>query len=283
MLISGFTFCRNVIKYDYPIVESIKSVLPVVDEFIVNVGKSIDDTLDVIKSIKDPKIKIFESEWDETIKIDGRVFSIETNKALKMCKGIWAFYIQADEVLHEDGIPSIIESCKKYKDNLEVLGFMFHFLHFYGDYWSVDPYGYRREIRIIRNNGMLESRDDATGFFIKNENIYLKDDKKKRWRWINARIFHYGWVKSREVAVEKVKQQLELYHAGKIPDKEIFEKIYKDKFDLSKYAIMKTYKGSHPATMKERIEKFGGMLNPKRNRWLNPNFYLYVLRHGFKG
>lgn len=283
MLISGFTFCRNIVKLDYPLKESIKSVLPVVDEFIVNVGKSEDNTLEVVKSIQDPKIKIFESVWDKNLKTDGKVFSVETNKALEKCKGIWAFYIQADEVLHEDGIENIRMMCEKYKNDENVLGFMFKFLHFYGDYWSVDPYGYRREIRIIRNNGMLESRDDATGFHIKNENIYLKDDPKKRYRLLDAKIFHYGWVKNIEVARQKLQQQLELYHEGKIPDKKIFNKIYADKFNLSKYSIMKTYRGRHPLVMKERIEKFGGMLNPKRNRWLNIRFYLYVLRHGFKG
>jgi hypothetical protein len=36
MKVGGFTFVRNVVKYDYPVVESIRSILPVVDEFIVN-------------------------------------------------------------------------------------------------------------------------------------------------------------------------------------------------------------------------------------------------------
>ena len=33
MFVSGFTFCRNVDKLGYPFVESIRSVLPLVDEF----------------------------------------------------------------------------------------------------------------------------------------------------------------------------------------------------------------------------------------------------------
>lgn len=34
MKVSGFTFVRNAVKYDYPIVESIQSILPLVDEEI---------------------------------------------------------------------------------------------------------------------------------------------------------------------------------------------------------------------------------------------------------
>ena len=68
MRVSGFTFVRNVVKYDYPVVESIRSILPVVDEFIVNVGRCDDGTLELIRSIGDPKIKIVESVWDETLR-----------------------------------------------------------------------------------------------------------------------------------------------------------------------------------------------------------------------
>ena len=58
MTVSGFTFCRNAVKYDYPVVESIKSALPLCDEFIVNVGRCEDGTLELIRSIRDPRIKI---------------------------------------------------------------------------------------------------------------------------------------------------------------------------------------------------------------------------------
>ena len=87
MKVSGFTFCRNVIKFDYPIVESIKSVLPIVDEYIVNVGNSEDDTVELIKSIGDPKVKIIESVWDESVKKDGLIYSIQINIALDHCTG----------------------------------------------------------------------------------------------------------------------------------------------------------------------------------------------------
>ncbi|HET9868423.1 MAG TPA: hypothetical protein VFQ06_14085, partial [Nitrospira sp.] len=105
MKISGFTFCRNAVKYDYPIVESITSALPLCDEFIVNVGRCGDGTLELIQSIRDPKIKIVESVWDESLRQGGLIYSQQTNIALAHCTGDWAFYIQADEVIHEDDLP----------------------------------------------------------------------------------------------------------------------------------------------------------------------------------
>ena len=74
MKISKFTFCRNVVKFDFPVVEGITSILPIVDEFVVNVGKSEDKTLEVIHSINDKRIKVVESVWDESLRKDGRIF-----------------------------------------------------------------------------------------------------------------------------------------------------------------------------------------------------------------
>ena len=101
MKVSGFSICRNAVKFDYPVVEAIRSALPIVDEFVVNVGRSDDGTLDLIRSIGSDKIRIVETVWDDSMKKDGLLFSHETNKALARCSGDWALYLQADEVLHE--------------------------------------------------------------------------------------------------------------------------------------------------------------------------------------
>ena len=85
-------------KYDYPVVESIRSILPVVDEFIVKCRAAVTmSTLELIQSIGDPKIRIVESVWDETLRKDGLIYAQQTNIALSHCTGDWAFYIQADE------------------------------------------------------------------------------------------------------------------------------------------------------------------------------------------
>lgn len=49
MKISGFTIIRNAVLNDYPITEAIRSILPVVDEMIVLVGDSEDETEALIK------------------------------------------------------------------------------------------------------------------------------------------------------------------------------------------------------------------------------------------
>ena len=114
MKVSGFTFIRNAIKYDFPVVDAIQSVLPIVDEFVVNVGKSEDDTLGLIRSIPSAKVRIVETVWDDNLRRDGEVFGLQQDVALSHCTGDWALLVQADEVLHEDDYPIIQKAMRIY-------------------------------------------------------------------------------------------------------------------------------------------------------------------------
>ena len=109
MRVAGFTFIKNAILYDYPIYESISSILPLCDELVVAVGKSDDATLDLIKSINSPKIQIIETIWDESQREGGRVLALETDKAFQAIsdQADWCFYIQGDEVIHENDYDNI--------------------------------------------------------------------------------------------------------------------------------------------------------------------------------
>ena len=173
MKISGFSICRNAVKFDYPIVEAIQSALPVVDEFVVNVGQSDDGTLELIRSIGSDKIRIVETVWDDSMKKDGLLFSHETNKALARCSGDWALYLQADEVLHERDYDVLCKNLRDQVSNPSILGFTFRYLHFYGDYQSCNPWFYHRAVRVIRNDRQVESCGDAVGFWLKADQGYF--------------------------------------------------------------------------------------------------------------
>ncbi|MBU1950083.1 MAG: hypothetical protein KJ927_15320, partial [Candidatus Eisenbacteria bacterium] len=92
---------RNALLLDYPIVEAICSILPLCDEFVIAVGKGEDGTLEAIRGIGDPKIRIIETEWDSAHFVHGKINAVQSNIALDACTGDWCFYIQADEVVHE--------------------------------------------------------------------------------------------------------------------------------------------------------------------------------------
>ena len=92
MKVSAFTFIKNGQILGYPFLQSIKSILPIVDEFIINVGESEDDTLDMIHSIKDKKVRIIESKWNDEMRDQGYVYGQQKMIAQFNCTGDWAFY-----------------------------------------------------------------------------------------------------------------------------------------------------------------------------------------------
>jgi len=281
MKISGFTICRNAIKYDFPIIEALQSALPIVDELIVNVGQSDDGTLELIQSIQSPKIRIVESWWDDKMTKDGLLFSKETNVALSHCTGDWALYLQADEVLHEKDYERIHRTLQNDLPNPKILGYLFEYYHFYGDYWSVNPWAYHRAVRIIRNDGSVESFGDAVGFSYKETGGYLQTRHPDRVRRLDARIYHYGWVKKGSVLLEKFRYQIARHHGDSPPEDQV-ERLAQDTFEFPEYEIMKKFRGNHPEVMVLRVGQHG-QLRRRWNRWMNPRFYLAVLKKGFRG
>lgn len=245
MKVSGFSLVRNGLKYFYPFKEAILSVLPLCDEFIINVGKSDDGTLDIIKTINNKKIKIIVREWDMSLRQEGKLLAIETNEALKLCKGDWCFYIQADEVLHEKFTEIVQNEMLLNLNNSKIEGLRFQYRHFYGsfDYYQ-DNYRrwYTKEVRIIKNNCNIISWGDAMGF-------KHTDGSEIQAKNINAEIFHYGWVRPPDIMLLKRIDFHKLY----------FQDIEVERFKTSVQCFddlghLKRLTTTHPSVMIERIK-----------------------------
>lgn len=248
MKVTGFTFIRNAIKYDYPIVEAIRSILPICNDFVVAVGKSDDETYTLINNIDKHKIRIIETIWDESLRENGKVLADETNKAFASVPidSDWAFYIQGDEVVHEKYLNTIYDAMLKYKDNFNVDGLLFKYLHFYGsyDYVGGSSKWYSHEIRIIRNDKSIYSYRDAQGFRKGN-------NEKLRVKLIDAYIYHYGWVKHPSKMQEKQKSFHKMWHDDNWIEHHI-EKV--PEFDYFKNIdFLIPFNDTHPEVMKERI------------------------------
>ncbi|MCU0429672.1 MAG: glycosyltransferase family 2 protein [Cytophagaceae bacterium] len=248
MKVSGFTFIRNALTYDYPIVEAIQSILPICDEFVVAVGNSEDETLQLIRSIPSDKIKIIETVWDDSQRVGGKVLAIETDKAFAAiaADSDWAFYIQGDEVVHEKYLPVIREAMEKNVRDTSIDGLLFHYLHFYGsyDYVGVSSNWYKNEIRVIRNNKKIYSYRDAQGF-------RKEDNQKLRVRSIDAWMYHYGWVKDPRSMQKKQLNFNKYWHDDEWVDKHVAKS---DAFKYEeKMTALERFQGSHPTVMLPRI------------------------------
>lgn len=272
MKVCGFTIIRNAIKFDYPVIEAITSILPICDEFIVSVGNSDDETLKLIESINSTKIKIVESIWNDKLREGGRVLAEETNKVFdQISKEFdWCFYIQSDEVVHENYLPLIKKGMQDHLNNLEVEGLLFNYKHFYGSYDFVGSSRkwYKKEIRIIRNNKEISSYKDAQGF--------RKNGEKLKVKLIDAYIYHYGWVKHPKHQQAKQKSFNKMWHNDEWMDKNINQY---DEFDYSKIDILKRFDETHPKVMQKRIDNvnWSFSFNPEKNNLSLKNKILHSI------
>jgi hypothetical protein len=241
--ISGFTFARNAIELDYPLRESLLSALAVVDELVVVVARSTDDTRSRVESIGDSRIRIIDADWDESRR--HLAYSDLTNVALAACSGDWCLYLQADEVIHEADAPIIRARCEALRDDERVEGLLLDYLHFFADYRHVQrgQGWYAREIRVVRNGIGVRSVRDAQSF-------RRAGDRRLRVARAGARVFHYGWVRP----PDKMRAKTEVFwsHRG-LPAPLASTGPGSVGFDYGPLGRLPLWTGSHPALMASRI------------------------------
>jgi hypothetical protein len=247
MKVSAFTFIKNGQLLGYPFIQSIQSILPIVDEFIINVGKSEDHTLEIIKEISSPKIRIIESIWNNSMQDRGYVYGQQKMIAQFNCTGDWAFYIEGDEVYHEDDLEKISKSMKKHLDDTKIEALVFDFHHFYGNANSVliSPGWYRSEARIIKNSVRSYAPD---GLFW----LVLDSNKKGRYpksKHTGVTCYHYGWVRSEYQMNLKISKVKKYWGEASI-------QIDYTQMDQS---IIHEFQGTHPKIMKNWLPKSQGV------------------------
>ncbi len=262
MKVVGVSFIRNAIRYDYPVVESLRSLLPLCDEVIVAVGASDDDTRSLIAGIDPQKIRIIDTIWDDSLREGGRVLAVETDKALAAvpADADWLFYLQGDEVLHERDYPAIRAAMQANLADTRVDGLLFDYHHFYGsyDYLGVARRWYRHEIRVVRAGRGVHSYRDAQGF-------RKPENQKLRVRPVAAHIYHYGWVKEPAAMQGKQESFNRYWHDDAWTEANVVKAA---EFDYSGIDALIRFSGSHPVVMADRIRRRNWSFDhePTRNR-----------------
>ena len=246
--VSGFTVARHAVSLGYPLVESIQSLLPLVDEYIVGIGDGDDGTWEAVAAIGDPRVKMFRSTWELSPR-GGSVISEETNKALARCTGTWGVYLQADEVLHERDLPLLRDNLERYCDStVEGLAFRYH--HFYGSFaFEQDEPSrwYRRATRAVKLGRGIRSIGDGCAFGVPDD----RGGRPVAPVNVPVWVYHYGWVRPPELMLAKNKGFDRLYHdeawlAGNRRYPDNAQDVYNEKGNLRRF------RGEHPAVMRTR-------------------------------
>lgn len=263
--VSGFTIVRNAIKLDFPVEASIRSILPICDEVVVNIGRSEDETLDLVRSIGDPKIRILETEWDMTRR--NTVLGYETHRAMRACTHPWGVYIQADEVLHERGGEELAAAIQHSDGDQGIEGLLVRYLHFYGGFETVATHRrwYRREVRAVRLAPDLDIRpyQGAQGFRVGPTH------RKIRARLTGAEMFHYGWARPAQALHEKRELGRTMY-----PWRDADASLPL----LAWMPGLKRFRDTHPEVARQWIEARSfdpkRVIGPRRLRWRFLRYYV---------
>jgi hypothetical protein len=265
MKISGFTMGRNALKLYYPMRQSIESILPLVDEFVVALGQSDEDdrTQEELEAIGSEKIKFIHTVWDIEKYPRGMEHAHQTDLAKEMCSGDWLFYLQSDEVVHEKHLGTIRDRCLELLDDKEVEGLLFRYLHFWGDYdhLQYNHCWYRKEIRIIRNDPQIHSWESAQSFrrIPDFDGIHYRQQEgtyKLKVAEVDAEIFHYGWVRPPSLMQKKIRAFQTNHRGVKRVEEETARHLYDRNFDYGNLSLITLFTGTHPSVMKEWISRF---------------------------
>ncbi len=246
--ISVYTMTTNSIEKEYTTIEGIKSALLFADEVVVLDGGSTDNTIEKIKEIDDPRIKIFYNEWLPSL--GKAMWAINKSLALGHCTGDWCILMDADEVYHEDDVEALKRMPNVVTNN--IIAIEFNTLHFYKEYkyllngcpdWK-DLYTHK--IYMVRNG--LGIHHGAVGFDpdiqVDLNNRPIPEDRTVLSR---VRVFHYGHVRSKEAYVPKRNAIERAFHLDD------YDHIDVDSFEWLPDYKLTDFDGTHPAVMADRI------------------------------
>jgi hypothetical protein len=242
MKVSGFSIVRNAERLDFPVEASLRSILPICDEVVVNVGRSEDRTLELVRAIGDPKLRILETEWE--LDRGAALLRTETLRAMRACRYDWGVCIQADEVLHEAGAPALRGAIEAADPDPRVEGIVVRYRHLFGDPCTeaVNRRWYRREVRAVRLDpaAAIHPYRDAQGFRAG------AGDRRVRARLADAEMFHYGWLRSAAALRARGEVDRRLYPGRRVPPAE-------QAALLRWFPGLRPFRGSHPAVAREWV------------------------------
>jgi hypothetical protein len=164
---------------------------------------------------------------------------------MRACLHRWGMYIQADEVLHESGVPLLAAGLIAADPDSRVEGLLVRYRHFFGDPFqeAVNRRWYRREVRLVRLNPALDIHPfrDAQGFRVGPEH------RRIRARLTQAEMFHYGWTRS-AAALRGRKQE----------DRKLYPRVYEPGAAeplLEWFPGIRAFTGSHPSVARAWVER----------------------------
>lgn len=212
--LGGSTFAWNAMKQDYCFIETLECLYELCDEIAVIHGGD-DGTTEVFNEWADKKTwngksiqaaNILKSDWDSQV---GREkLSYFSNLAIAMLGTDWNFYLQADEILHEDSFPYVRQAI----EDPQADGYLIRRLNLWKDPYHMLNVPQERKpvstevIRLAKTR--FRCVDDAESLGVTGMVGILGDVD-------NMQIYHMGFVRDKVKHLEKIRHmQVEVFQWG---------------------------------------------------------------------
>jgi len=190
---------RNGLLQGYPFWESLSSALPFADEIVISEGFSTDDTYKYIMKFAEmhgDKVRVFRDDWKRHKSGCGEVITKISNIAMSRCDAEWIYYLQADEVIHEENAPFVRNIATYHSHEFNAVSFPFY--HFI-DSWKPLEKGraYDEAIRMVKNDKAISLIGDGWNFGGAIQPICPAGLSPKP-------IYHLGWVFPENCDVKRI-------------------------------------------------------------------------------
>jgi glycosyltransferase involved in cell wall biosynthesis len=242
--LTGVTMVRNGIQYDYCFLETIRCLEAMCDEVIVVVPDCTDDTFDtVIANVNHTKTAVVTPtlKWDE---VQGKEkLSVFSNFGLNLVTEGYVFYLQADEIVHENSFAWIRQAVKRGSN-----GYMVHRINLWNTPYEELSVPHEKMpcsayvIRLAKAGSYCV--DDAESLAVDGLDISLQD---------KIDIFHYGFVRQRDVMKAKVINMQQQVFAMENYDSRLDQSEIFNPFAFFTKEELKPIDKTHPKFIKEWI------------------------------
>lgn len=260
ILVSGLAIIRNGVQLDYAFIESIRSALPICDEFLCVVGDCTDDTREQILGLNDPKIRIVDTVWSDLVEPRKCLLAQQTNIGLHMCRGAWCLYMQSAEVLHEESLPRLRALMEATASDPKVEALLLERLTFYGDGQHVlraYPEAFKYVPRMIKPHIGAYSIRDAMSFAVfdgwSTQGRYPRAMDSGEFIYRYALVHTPEGLAARGTAVHHGKE-----NTGPVDPDAFYTRVPK--------AWVADFDRSHPAVMAERLARVGNQYDSRDPR-----------------
>lgn len=195
----NITACMVVKNEDRFVWYAVSSVLPFIDKFIIFDTGSSDKTVEIIKSIKSPKI-IFRQKHKTSPKLLTKYRKVQLN----MVKNGWIWLVDGDEIYPQNTAEKVMTTVQ---NQPALIGIIIHRYDLLGDVYhyqdeSVGSYNQFGKIghyvlRLINKNNLprLQVLGDYPDEYFAVNGKSIKDKGKEYFAFVESKIFHAMYLK----------------------------------------------------------------------------------------